>query len=192
MFARSRPVIRFWPSPFLRSISRANSDWIGLRLFFISVNSDTFNRTLALKNGDAVFVSVAGVCDFSPYRVIEELGLVPFVYKGLQELPSGQTSNIHIEAGGDLQRCQAMVIVRPVSARGRVGHGVWGCAQLDVVTRAGLVGFLYLPLVESLKEDEEMPGEFVFPPYAFVRSAPDCKSLEQMLKSDLKALLENP
>src|SRR4051794_37026000 len=91
-----------------------------------------------LKNGDGVFVSVSQVCEFSPFLVIQSLNLVPFFYKGLGELAPGAASSIHVEAESDLQQCRAIVLVLPLSSRGKIGIATWGYKQLDLLTRTGM------------------------------------------------------
>ena len=90
------------------------------------------NDPFTLKEGSGIFVSVARRRDFSPLQLIQDLKLVPFVYKGLEELLPGRTSSIHLEAEADLQKCQVFVVVLPLSARGRVGDRVWGYKELDI------------------------------------------------------------
>jgi hypothetical protein len=145
-----------------------------------------------LKEGSGVFVSVARACDFFPLQLIQDLKLVPFVYKGLEPLEPGHTTHLHQEAESDLQNCQVFVVVMPLSARGRIGNLVWGYAELDLLTRAGMKGFLYLPLVESIPVSHDLAIEFILPPYAVVRNAPNCERLSEMLREDLRSLMASP
>ena len=124
------------------------------------VYTQTKEGNFFLEEGNKIFVSVAKVCNFFPLVLIQELKLVPFVYQGLEELPAGKTTNIHIEAKVDLQNCQVFVLVLPLSASGRIGKTAWGLAEFDLLTRAGMKGFLYLPLVESLPESKCMANQF--------------------------------
>jgi hypothetical protein len=142
-----------------------------------------------LEEGSNIFVNVAKTCDFFPLVLIQELKLVPFVYQGLEELAQGLTSSIHIEAKTDLQKCQVFVLVLPLSARGRIGERAWGLAEFDLSTRAGMKGFLYFPLVENIPESKDVSMDFFLPPYATIRNAPDCESLNDMLKQDLLRLM---
>jgi len=147
--------------------------------------------TFALMEGSGVFVSVAKAREFIPIALIEELKLVPYFYGGLYELPPGQTTNLHIEAEDDLERCQVFVLVMPLSPRGKLAERPWGCSQLDVQTRIGKIkGFLYLPLVESIPESEDISTEIILPPYAVIRNAPNCQSLNSILRQDLLSLMQ--
>jgi len=150
------------------------------------------NNPFILKEGSGVFVSVAKSCDFFPLQLIQDVKLVPFVYKGLEELLPGRASNIHVEARADLERCQVFVVVLPLTARGMVGDRVWGYTELDILTRAGMKGFLYLPLIEGLPESQDVCMESFLPPYATIRNAPDCQSLNEILRQDLLALMNPP
>jgi len=144
-----------------------------------------------LREGSNVFVSVANSCDFFPLQLIRDLNLVPFVYKGLEDLPPGRTSNIHAEAEAEIQKCLVFVVVLPLSARGKICDRVWGYTKLDILTRAGMKGFLYLPLVESIPISQDLALEFILPPYATIRNAPDCQSLYEMLKQDMLTLMKS-
>lgn len=143
-----------------------------------------------MEEGSKIFVSVANVCKFFPLVLIQQLKLVPFVYQGLEELPEGRTTNTHIEAQADLQNCQVFVLVLPLSASGRIAEIAWGFGEFDLLTRAGMKGFLYLPLVENIPESKVASMDFFLPPYATIRNAPDCESLNEMLKQDLLGLMK--
>ena len=157
---------------------------------WVIVHTQSKEGDFFLEEGSKIFVSVAKACNFFPLVLIQKLKLVPFVYQGLEELPAGKTSNIHIEAKVDLQNCQVFVLVLPLSASGRIGKTAWGLAEFDLLTRAGMKGFLYLPLVESLPESKDESTDFFLPPYATIRNAPDCDSLNEMLKQDLLGLMK--
>ena len=146
-----------------------------------------------MEEGSKIFVSIAKACDFFPLLLIQELKLVPFVYKGLEDLeglPPGQTTSVHIEAKADLQNCQVFVLVLPLSPRGKIGGRAWSLAEFDLLTRAGMKGFLYLPLVENIPESKDSSMDFFLPPYATIRNASDCESLNEILKHDLLCLMK--
>jgi hypothetical protein len=71
-----------------------------------------------LQPGQGIFVSISSGLPSSlmntARRICLEIGLVPFVYKGLKQMSGRTTTSIHIEASKDLMNAGALFILFPL------------------------------------------------------------------------------
>jgi hypothetical protein len=106
---------------------------------------------MSLHPGDGVLVSISGSLsnDFwsAALAKIPELGLTPYVYKGVPAPEGRIKSNTYMEAMHELAHCQALVVVAADPDAERAAN--FGIDELPRVVATGRPGFLYVKPGES-------------------------------------------
>ncbi len=138
-------------------------------------------RRLQLERGDGVCVSISASLPAEFWSgaldLIAELGLTPYVYKGVSPPRGSITNNVYIEARRALEESVALVTVvaDPTGDRG----DNFGIEELPRVVARGRAGFLYVV----------SPEEVAGPPGIITRRVRDGAEFVQVLRADLSALM---
>ncbi|MGH7308763.1 MAG: hypothetical protein ACREK6_08725 [Candidatus Rokuibacteriota bacterium] len=111
---------------------------------------------------------------------IPELGLTPYVYKGVPASEGRIKTNIYIEAMHDLGHCKALVVVAADPDAERAAN--FGIGELPRVVASGRPGFLYVTGGERLEAAPSRPG-------VKERDVADVREFSAVLEQDLSDLL---
>jgi hypothetical protein len=149
-----------------------------------------------LNPGSGVFVGISAKIPMSfagiSHQIILKIGLVPYVYRGLNVIQSGQTSHIHNEALIEFTKCQALFLVLECEPQ-IANKADWSLGLLPLAIKRSMATHCYMvansdasrqaektqPIKKILNLPESIPTKIVF----------SVDEFERLLNSDLKDLL---